>query len=63
MTKEKKIVVGNRESVYDKPLIDQRELIEAIWRSDCSTRQKIEDIILQQPVVAVERTIKTIVPR
>lgn len=35
------------------PLIDRDELIEVLVRSDVSTREKIEEIVQTQPVVAV----------
>lgn len=34
-------------------LIDRDELIEILYRSDCSTREKIADVVYSQPVVAV----------
>ena len=36
-------------------LIDRDELIEVLFRSDCSTREKIEEIVESQPVVAIAR--------
>ena len=33
-------------------LIDMDELVEGIWRCDCSSRQSIEEYIKAQPVVA-----------
>ena len=38
--------------------IDADELVEVLYRSDCSTREKIETIIRQQPTIDSNETIK-----
>ena len=42
-------------------LIDRDELLEQLWRSDVSSREKIDEIIRNRPVVATteERIIVT----
>ena len=36
-------------------LIDKNELIEVLARSDCSSREKILDIVVSRPVIAVAK--------